>query len=125
MPNGSPQQSQRPVLLRRVVLFGVPALYVCLGLLHPTENPGLGDPASWFIALHVAQLFLIAGLCYAFWLLVDGAGSGDLRAWSRASDRPDRDGNVPRRRRMVGAVQAPPRIRRAGVRARSPRRVGL
>jgi len=52
-------------------LFGVPALYVCLGLLHPTTNPGLGDPTAQFIGLHVAQLFLIGGLGYALWLLVE------------------------------------------------------
>ena len=79
MPNESPEQSQRPVLLRRVVLFGVPALYVCLGLLHPTENPGLGDPTAWFIGLHVAQLFLIAGLGYALWLLLEDRRDGAAR----------------------------------------------
>ena len=79
MPNESPEQSPRPVLLRRVVLFGVPALYVCLGLLHPTENPGLGDPTAWFIGLHVAQLFLIAGLGYALWLLLEDRRDGAVR----------------------------------------------
>jgi hypothetical protein len=56
---------------RRVVLFGMPFLYIVLGLLHPA-NPELGDETTLFIALHYAQLFLIGGLAYMFWLLVDG-----------------------------------------------------
>jgi hypothetical protein len=57
---------------RRALLFGVPALYVVLGFLHPTENPELGDDTALFIGLHVAQLFLIMGLAYVLWFLVDG-----------------------------------------------------
>ena len=57
---------------RRVVLLGVPSLYVLLGLLHPTHNPELGDETDHFINLHIAQLFLIAGLGYVLWLLVEG-----------------------------------------------------
>ena len=59
------------IAARRVVLFGVPFLYIVLGLLHPA-NPELGDETALFIALHYAQLFLIGGLAYVFWLLVDG-----------------------------------------------------
>ena len=57
---------------RRMVLLGVPSLYVLLGLLHPTANPELGDETDLFIRLHIAQLFLIAGLGYLLWLLVEG-----------------------------------------------------
>ena len=57
---------------RRVVLLGVPSLYVLLGLLHPTANPELGDETDLFIGLHIAQLFLIMGLGYVLWLLVEG-----------------------------------------------------
>ena len=64
-------QTQRSTVVRRAVLFGVPFLYLVLGLLHPA-NPELGDETALFIALHYAQLFLIGGLAYMFWLLVDG-----------------------------------------------------
>ena len=57
---------------RRVVLLGVPSLYVLLGFLHPTANPELGDDTDLFINLHIAQLFLIAGLGHVLWLLVEG-----------------------------------------------------
>ena len=59
------------VAVRRAILFGVPFLYIVLGMLHPA-NPELGDETALFIALHYAQLFLIGGLAYVFWLLVDG-----------------------------------------------------
>jgi hypothetical protein len=58
-----------------VLLLGVPALYVVLGIFHPTENPELGDDTDLFVGLHVAQLFLIMGLAYVLWLLVDGLDS--------------------------------------------------
>lgn len=58
-------------LWRRVVLLGVPSLYILLGLLHPTANPELGDKTELFVGLHIAQLFLIAGLAYVLWLLVE------------------------------------------------------
>lgn len=60
------------VVWRRVILLGVPSLYVVLGLLHPTTNPELGDETNLFIWLHIAQLFLIAGLAFVLWLLVEG-----------------------------------------------------
>ena len=69
---GSGEKVGRRRTLRRVVLLGVPSLYVLLGLLHPTANPELGDETDLFIGLHVAQLFLIMGLGYVLWLLVDG-----------------------------------------------------
>jgi hypothetical protein len=59
------------ILVRRTILFGVPLLYVLLGLLH-TDNPELGDETGLFIGLHIAQLFLIGGLAYMFWLLLEG-----------------------------------------------------
>jgi hypothetical protein len=61
---------------RRVVLLGVPFLYVLLGLLHPTANPELGEETDLFIGLHIAQLFLIVGLGYVLWLLVEGVTNG-------------------------------------------------
>jgi hypothetical protein len=65
-------EGERSILLRRGVLFGVPLLYLVLGVLHPTSNPELGDETGLFIGLHVAQLFLIGGLAYMLWLLVEG-----------------------------------------------------
>jgi hypothetical protein len=62
-------------LIRRTVLFGTPLLYIVLGILHPMEDPGLGDATGLFIGLHFAQMFLIAGLAYSLWLLVDGLES--------------------------------------------------
>jgi cytochrome bd-type quinol oxidase subunit 2 len=68
-------QSENRLRLRRTVLFGTPLLYIVLGIIHPMEDPGLGDPTSVFIGLHFAQMFLIAGLAYSLWLLVDGLES--------------------------------------------------
>jgi hypothetical protein len=56
---------------RRVLLLGVPFLYVLLGLVHPTANPELGDDTDLFVRLHIVQLFLIVGLAYVLWLLVE------------------------------------------------------
>ena len=67
-----PEMTDRRPTWRRVLLLGVPSLYVLLGLLHPTANPDLGDETDLFIGLHVAQLFLIMGLGYVIWLLVEG-----------------------------------------------------
>lgn len=67
-------ERERGLLVRRVVLLGVPCLYAVLGLLHPTSNPEVGDETAFFIGLHIAQLFLIAGLAYTLWLLVEGLG---------------------------------------------------
>ena len=61
--------------LRRAVLFGTPFLYIVLGILHPMEDPGMGEATGLFIGLHFAQMFLIAGLAYSLWLLVDGLES--------------------------------------------------
>jgi hypothetical protein len=47
--------------------------------LHPA-NPELGDETGLFIGLHYAQLFLIGGLAYMFWLLVEGLDSRAARA---------------------------------------------
>ena len=57
---------------RRTVLFGVPVLYVVLGLLHPTANPEVGDDTALWIWLHLAQFVLIGGLAYVLRSLVDG-----------------------------------------------------
>ena len=61
--------------IRRTVLFGTPLLYIVLGILHPMEDPGLGEATGLFIGLHFGQMFLIAGLAYSLWLLVDGLES--------------------------------------------------
>lgn len=66
------------ILVRRPVLFGVPFLYVVLGLVHPA-NPEVGDETGLFIWLHVIQLVLIGGVAYMFWLLVDGLESRSAR----------------------------------------------
>lgn len=64
-------EGERSILVRRAVLFGVPLLYVVLGLLH-TDNPEVGDETGLFIGLHIAQLFLIGGLAYMFLFLLEG-----------------------------------------------------
>ena len=69
------EASSRGTIVRRAVLLGVPLLYVVLGLLHPTENPEVGDETGLFITLHFAQLVLIGGLAAVLWLLVDGLES--------------------------------------------------
>ena len=69
-----PVDVNRPIG-RRVFLLAVPSLYIVLGFLHPTKNPELGDDPSLFIGLHVAQLFLITGLAFVLWLLVEGVTS--------------------------------------------------
>jgi len=63
------------LLLRRTVLFGTPLLYIVLGLIHPMEDPGMGEATSVFIALHFAQLFLIGGIALSLWFLVEGLES--------------------------------------------------
>jgi hypothetical protein len=63
------------LLLRRTILFGTPLLYIVLGIIHPVEDPRLGESTDVFIPLHFAQLFLIAGLAWSLWLLVDGLES--------------------------------------------------
>jgi hypothetical protein len=73
-------EGERSILVRRAVVFGVPLLYVVLGLLH-TDNPEVGDATGLFIGLHVAQLFLIGGVACMFWLLVEAI---DSRAASTA-----------------------------------------
>lgn len=66
--------TDRPIL-RRTILFGTPLSYIALGILHPMEDPGLGEATGLFIGLHFAQLFLIGGLALSLWLLVDGLES--------------------------------------------------
>lgn len=66
--------TDRP-MLRRTILFGTPLLYIVLGIIHPMEDPRLGESTDVFIPLHFAQLFLIAGLAWSLWLLVDGLES--------------------------------------------------
>jgi hypothetical protein len=73
-------EGERSIVVRRAVLFGVPFLYLVLGLLHPTSNPEVGDETGFFIGLHVAQLFLIGGLAYTILLLVAGLDSRAARA---------------------------------------------
>lgn len=63
------------LLLRRTILFGTPLLYIVLGIIHPMEDPVLGEATGVFIGLHFAQMFLIAGLAYSLWLLVEGLES--------------------------------------------------
>jgi hypothetical protein len=66
--------TDRPTL-RRTILFGTPLLYIVLGILHPMEDPVVGEATGLFIGLHFAQMFLIAGLGWSLWLLVDGLES--------------------------------------------------
>jgi hypothetical protein len=75
-------ESERNIVVRRAFLFGIPLLYLILGLLHP-EDPRFGDETRFFIGLHIAQLFLIGGLAYSLWLLVDGV-DGRAAAIARA-----------------------------------------
>ncbi|MGH3023931.1 MAG: hypothetical protein ACRDNI_09770 [Gaiellaceae bacterium] len=66
--------TDRPTL-RRTILFGTPLLYIVLGILHPMEDPVVGEDTGLFIGLHFGQMFLIAGLGWSLWLLVDGLES--------------------------------------------------
>lgn len=68
-------ENSNRIRTRRAVLFGTPLLYIALGVLHPMEDPGLGDATGLFIGLHFGQLFLIAGLACSLWLLVEGLES--------------------------------------------------
>jgi hypothetical protein len=61
--------------VRRAVLFGAPLGYIALGLVHPMGDLEVGDAAGFYIFLHVVQPFLIAGIAYGLWLLVDGIES--------------------------------------------------
>ena len=45
-----------------------------MALLH-ADNPEVGDETGLFIWLHIGQLFLIGGLAYLLWLLVEGLES--------------------------------------------------
>jgi len=65
-------RSNRKTVVRRVVLLGAPFLYLVLGLLHPMEDPVVGDDTDLWMTLHIGQLFLIGGLAYGLWLLVEG-----------------------------------------------------
>jgi hypothetical protein len=69
-------EGESRILVRRAVLFGVPFLYLVLGLVHPAANPEVGDETAFFIGLHIAQLVLIGGLACMFWLLLDGVDGG-------------------------------------------------
>jgi hypothetical protein len=60
---------------RRVVLLGVPVLYLLLGVVHPTTNPQVGDDTNLWLALHAVQLVLIGGMAMALWLLVANVDS--------------------------------------------------
>ena len=60
---------------QRAVILAVPACYGFLGVVHPTENPGLGDPTNLWIGLHLVQLVLIGAMGWVFWMLVDGLQS--------------------------------------------------
>ena len=71
-------QGEHAILGRRAILFGVPFLYVILGLLH-ADNPEVGDETGLFIGLHIAQLFLIGGLAYLLWMLVNDLDSRAAR----------------------------------------------
>ena len=68
-------EREHSTLTRRSVLFGVPSLYLVLGILHPMSNPRVGDDTELFIWLHLAQLVLIGGVGWMFWLLVEGLDS--------------------------------------------------
>ena len=58
--------------LQRIALFGGPIGYIALGLVHPTSDPGVGDPTGFFVFLHVVQPVLIGLMGYALWTLVEG-----------------------------------------------------
>jgi hypothetical protein len=59
-------------VLQRVALFGGPVGWIALGLVHPIEDPDVGDDASFFVLLHLVMPLLIALIAYALWTLVDG-----------------------------------------------------
>ena len=57
---------------RRMVLLGVPGPLRAPRSPASEANPELGDETDLFVRLHIAQLFLIVGLGYVLWLLVEG-----------------------------------------------------
>jgi hypothetical protein len=69
----------RSTLVRRAVLFGGPLGYIVLGLVHPMGDLEVGDPAGFYIFLHLIQPFLIALIAFGLWLLVDGLESTAAR----------------------------------------------
>ena len=69
----------RSTLVRRAVLFGGPLGYIVLGLVHPMGDLEVGDPAGFYIFLHLVQPFLIALIAIGLWLLVDGLESTAAR----------------------------------------------
>jgi hypothetical protein len=71
-PEAETMAGDGALLVRRAVLFGVPLCYIVLAALHPMSNPQVGDPTTLWIGLHLAQLVLIGGMGYVFWLLVQG-----------------------------------------------------
>ena len=58
--------------IRRAALFGVPAMYVVVGLLHPQVNPEVGDDTTLFLTLHAVQPLLVGGLVFVVHELVRG-----------------------------------------------------
>jgi hypothetical protein len=69
----------RSTLVRRAVLFGGPLGYIVLGLVHPMGDLEVGDPAGFYIFLHLIQPLLIALVAFGLWLLVDGLESTAAR----------------------------------------------
>jgi hypothetical protein len=65
----------RSTLVRRAVLFGGPLGYIVLGLVHPIDDLEVGDPAGFYIFLHLVQPVLIALIAIGLWLLVEGLES--------------------------------------------------
>ena len=57
---------------QRIALFGGPLGYIALGLVHPMNDPQVGDATGFFVFLHVVQPVLIALMAYALWTLVEG-----------------------------------------------------
>jgi hypothetical protein len=59
-------------VLQRIALYGGPLGYIALGLVHPINDPQVGDDAGFFVLLHVFQPVLIGLMAYALWTLVEG-----------------------------------------------------
>jgi hypothetical protein len=65
----------RSTLVRRAVLFGGPLGYIVLGLVHPIDDLEVGDPAGFYIVLHLVQPVLIALIAIGLWLLESTAAT--------------------------------------------------
>jgi hypothetical protein len=59
-------------VFQRIALFGGPLGLIAFGLVHPMNDPEVGEEANLFLLLHLVLPILIGLMGYALWTLVDG-----------------------------------------------------